>query len=307
MTEECPGARGPSHPVVTNPAAPREHPPGPSFGRPPDTVRFRSSKTECRAIAPSAADAERQRHSRTSRDRRRTTSRGVRGAAASPPSTDDRGRPPAPRDHSRHACAAVPGVGPVRDPGLADSCSGRRRCGRTSHVRLPGAVGDNGQVTTRERIARNDAVVAARARGLTWRSIAERFHLEERQCRRIVDEYRSDRPLPYGSDPMTVIRETLRPTTPLRRRPRCWQRTPDMPARGLAPSARGWTSRGRSWSCCSSPASSRWIWARQVVVLDAQRVAALLVDVLERHAVPDRVVDEILTVVEDVPAQAPLA
>jgi hypothetical protein len=63
--------------------------------------------------------------------------------------------------------------------------------------------------STSPGLARNDAVVAARARSLTWQTIAQRFGLEERQCRRIVDEYRSDRPLPYGSKPMTVIRETL--------------------------------------------------------------------------------------------------
>jgi hypothetical protein len=142
-------------------------------------------------------------------------------------------------------------------------------------------------------------VVAARARGLTWRTIAERFGLEERQCRRIVDEYRSDRPLPYDRDPMTVIRETLeqydaallaedtrhagaRLGTIRTRLDIARAKLELLQLAGLVPSDLGQLG----------------------VVLDAQRVAALLVDVLERHAVPDRVVDEILMVVEDVPAQA---
>jgi hypothetical protein len=175
---------------------------------------------------------------------------------------------------------------------------------RTPHVRLPGAVPDNGQVTTRERLARNDAVVAARARGLTWPTIAERFGLEERQCRRIVDEYRSDRPLPYDRDPMTVIRETLEQYDALAEEAALLAEDTRHAGARLGTIRTRLDSARAKLELLQLAGLVPSDLGQLGVVLDAQRVAALLVDVLERHAVPDRVVDEILMVVDDVPAQA---
>jgi hypothetical protein len=147
-------------------------------------------------------------------------------------------------------------------------------------------------------------VVAARARGLTWRTIAERFGLEERQCRRIVDEYRSDRPLPYDRDPMTVIRETLEQYDALAEEAALLAEDTRHAGARLGTIRTRLDSARAKLELLQLAGLVPSDLGQLGVVLDAQRVAALLVDVLERHAVPDRVVDEILMVVDDVPAQA---
>jgi hypothetical protein len=46
-------------------------------------------------------------------------------------------------------------------------------------------------LNTEQRAARNEAVAAARARGLSWSTVAQRFSLTERHCRRLVQEHRT--------------------------------------------------------------------------------------------------------------------
>jgi transposase-like protein len=64
-------------------------------------------------------------------------------------------------------------------------------------------------MTTSERADRNAAVVADRARGVAWAEIARAHDLTERQCRRIVQEYRDSRPALREVDPVAVVEDTL--------------------------------------------------------------------------------------------------
>ena len=56
---------------------------------------------------------------------------------------------------------------------------------------------------------RNADVVRARARGLGWDAIATRFELSERQCRRILGDYRASRPRLHEIDPIEAIEQAL--------------------------------------------------------------------------------------------------
>ena len=64
-------------------------------------------------------------------------------------------------------------------------------------------------VTGHERAVRNSDVVRARARGLGWEEIASRFDLSERQCRRILADYRESRPSPHEIDPIETIQMAM--------------------------------------------------------------------------------------------------
>jgi hypothetical protein len=57
-------------------------------------------------------------------------------------------------------------------------------------------------------VARDAKVVADRARGLTWPTIADRHALSERQCRSIWSEWVRERPL-EPTDPRDALREAV--------------------------------------------------------------------------------------------------
>lgn len=63
-------------------------------------------------------------------------------------------------------------------------------------------------VNAQERVRRDAEVVAARARGLSWPTIAAQFHLSERQCRRIVREYRAEAEA-EAFDAASAVRDAL--------------------------------------------------------------------------------------------------
>jgi hypothetical protein len=62
---------------------------------------------------------------------------------------------------------------------------------------------------TRERSERDADVIAARARGLSWREVSRRFDISDRHCRRIVAEYRESGPKLHEVDPVEVIEDAL--------------------------------------------------------------------------------------------------
>ena len=64
-------------------------------------------------------------------------------------------------------------------------------------------------MTGHERAVRNADVVRARARGLGWEEIAGRFGLSERQCRRILDDYRASESRLHEIDPIETVEGAL--------------------------------------------------------------------------------------------------
>jgi hypothetical protein len=67
-----------------------------------------------------------------------------------------------------------------------------------------------GQPTSAEdRARRNRQVVAARARGLSWDSVASTYGLSVRRCEEIWSEYRRGQPKLKEIDPVDVIEEML--------------------------------------------------------------------------------------------------
>jgi hypothetical protein len=64
-------------------------------------------------------------------------------------------------------------------------------------------------VTSQERADRNHDVVSARARGLSWTEISRRFNITDRQCRRVVAEYRESGPRLHQIDPIETIEDAL--------------------------------------------------------------------------------------------------
>jgi hypothetical protein len=64
-------------------------------------------------------------------------------------------------------------------------------------------------MTTDQRARRNAEVFSARARGLTWDTLAAQFNLSERQCRRVVTEHRAAAGSLGDLDVGDVVRDTL--------------------------------------------------------------------------------------------------
>jgi hypothetical protein len=64
-------------------------------------------------------------------------------------------------------------------------------------------------MTSHERAHRNNSVIEARARGLSWPRIAQLHGVSERQARRIVADFRASRPSLHEHDPVEVVEETL--------------------------------------------------------------------------------------------------
>lgn len=83
------------------------------------------------------------------------------------------------------------------------------RFGWTRSVLVTGAGSGARNVTAHERACRNAEVIRARARGFSWDEIARRSGLSDRQCRRILADYRQSRPGLHEIDPVEVIEEAL--------------------------------------------------------------------------------------------------
>jgi hypothetical protein len=64
-------------------------------------------------------------------------------------------------------------------------------------------------MNAREKIARDNEIVAARMRGLSWATIAENYGLSERQCQAILADYRASHSRLRERDPIEIVDEML--------------------------------------------------------------------------------------------------
>ena len=60
-----------------------------------------------------------------------------------------------------------------------------------------------------EKTNRDNQIVAARMRGLSWATIAATFDLSERQCQNIVADYRVSQPRLRERDPIEILDDLL--------------------------------------------------------------------------------------------------
>ena len=64
-------------------------------------------------------------------------------------------------------------------------------------------------MNAREKTARDNEIVAARMRGLSWVTVAGSFGLTERQCQRILADYRASHPRLRERDPVEILDDML--------------------------------------------------------------------------------------------------
>jgi hypothetical protein len=65
------------------------------------------------------------------------------------------------------------------------------------------------RLTAQQKVERDARIVADRAAGLTWPTIARRHDLSERQCQEIVKAHRATWPLLESHDPIDAITELV--------------------------------------------------------------------------------------------------
>ena len=64
-------------------------------------------------------------------------------------------------------------------------------------------------MNAREKTNRDNQIVAARMRGLSWATIAATHELSERQCQQILEDYRASHPRLRQRDPLELLDELL--------------------------------------------------------------------------------------------------
>jgi hypothetical protein len=64
-------------------------------------------------------------------------------------------------------------------------------------------------MNAREKTNRDNEIVAARMRGLSWAAIAARYELSERQCQQILEDYRASHPRLRERDPIEILDDML--------------------------------------------------------------------------------------------------
>ena len=153
-------------------------------------------------------------------------------------------------------------------------------------------------VTTDQRARRNAQVFSARARGLTWPTIAAQFNLSQRQCRRIFAEHREATGSLADLDASEIVRDTLDAF--------------DAAIEDLALLAGSTAHDGTKLGAIRArldAVTSRWELLRAIGVLpanlerlwpelDVDRVARRILDVLDSHQIPLEVQQEIAQAVE---------
>lgn len=159
-------------------------------------------------------------------------------------------------------------------------------------------------MTTDQRARRNAEVFSARARGLTWPTIASRFGLSERQCRRIFAEHREAIGSLEDLDPTEIVRDTLDAY--------------DAAIEELALLAEGSSHDGARLGAVRGRLDairSKWELMQAIGVFpsdlgqlwpefDAAQVARRIVDVLDNHRISPEVQQEIAQAVEERHAHA---
>src|SRR3954453_326592 len=153
-------------------------------------------------------------------------------------------------------------------------------------------------MTPHERARRNGEFFSARARGLTWPTVAAQFGLSERQCRRIVHEQRECRPAVTELDLYELVQDTIEAY--------------DAGIEELALLARETEHHGAKLGAIKARLDairSKWEVLRAIGVLpadlgrlsaeiDVQQVAPTIVEVFDRRGVPPEVQREIVDVIE---------
>jgi hypothetical protein len=75
---------------------------------------------------------------------------------------------------------------------------------------MPATVSKPGpRMNAREKTSRDNDIVAARMRGLSWATIAENYGLSERQCQTILEDYRASHPRLRERDPIEIVDDML--------------------------------------------------------------------------------------------------
>jgi hypothetical protein len=65
------------------------------------------------------------------------------------------------------------------------------------------------RMNAREKIGRDNEIVAARMRGLSWATIAAKYELSERQCQQILADFRASHPRLRERDPIEIVDDML--------------------------------------------------------------------------------------------------
>jgi hypothetical protein len=71
--------------------------------------------------------------------------------------------------------------------------------------------------TSRDNQIRDNQIVAARMRGMSWATIAATYELSERQCQQILADYRASQPRLRERDPIEIVDDMLDATRRRRR------------------------------------------------------------------------------------------
>lgn len=76
-------------------------------------------------------------------------------------------------------------------------------------MNAPAASKPGPRMNAREKIARDNQIVASRMRGLSWATIAAKHGLSERQCQTILEDYRASHPRLRERDPIEILDDML--------------------------------------------------------------------------------------------------
>ena len=75
---------------------------------------------------------------------------------------------------------------------------------------MPATVSKPGpRMNAREKIGRDNEIVAGRMRGLSWPTIAARYELTERQCQHVLADFRASHPRLRERDPIEIVDDML--------------------------------------------------------------------------------------------------
>lgn len=149
-------------------------------------------------------------------------------------------------------------------------------------------------MTAEQRMNRNRAIFDARARGFGWDEIARQHDVSVRQAQRIHSEYRDASPGALAADPIATVEELLAGhDAALEDLARLANDAKHDGARLGAIRARLDVMREKYELLAAVGVLPRDL-GQVAVQIDSQRIADATVAVLERHAVPEHVFDEIL-------------
>ena len=65
------------------------------------------------------------------------------------------------------------------------------------------------RISAREKTSRDNQIVAAGMRGMSWATIAATFELSQRQCQTILQDYRASQPRLRERDPIEIVDDMI--------------------------------------------------------------------------------------------------